>query len=222
MAALAARAGRHRGDDRGACTARGAPFLGICVGMQLLAIARPGVRRDPRPRLDRRRRAAARAGRAAPARSRTWAGTRSTASPTSRCSPACRPGRHVFHPLLRLLPARTRPTSPPGPITAAGSPRPWRAATSPACSSTRRSRQAAGLRAAGQLPGVAPLILYPAIDLKDGQCVRVVHGDMATATVFNDHPAAQAAAWVDGRLRLAARGRPERRGRRARRSTTRR
>jgi phosphoribosylformimino-5-aminoimidazole carboxamide ribotide isomerase len=45
---------------------------------------------------------------------------------------------------------------------------------------------------------VATLILYPAIDLKDGACVRVVHGDLATATVFNTSPAAQARAWVDG------------------------
>jgi phosphoribosylformimino-5-aminoimidazole carboxamide ribotide isomerase len=43
---------------------------------------------------------------------------------------------------------------------------------------------------------VAPVILYPAIDLKDGQCVRVVRGDMATATVFNPDPAAQARAWA--------------------------
>ena len=40
------------------------------------------------------------------------------------------------------------------------------------------------------------MILYPAIDLKDGQCVRVVHGDFATATVFNDNPAEQAKTWV--------------------------
>jgi phosphoribosylformimino-5-aminoimidazole carboxamide ribotide isomerase len=40
------------------------------------------------------------------------------------------------------------------------------------------------------------MILYPAVDLKDGQCVRVVHGDFATATVFNDDPAAQAEAWA--------------------------
>jgi phosphoribosylformimino-5-aminoimidazole carboxamide ribotide isomerase len=39
---------------------------------------------------------------------------------------------------------------------------------------------------------VATVILYPAIDLKDGQCVRVVHGDLATATVFNTSPADQA------------------------------
>ncbi|MBD3765429.1 MAG: 1-(5-phosphoribosyl)-5-[(5-phosphoribosylamino)methylideneamino]imidazole-4-carboxamide isomerase [Rhodobacterales bacterium] len=40
------------------------------------------------------------------------------------------------------------------------------------------------------------MILYPAIDLKDGQCVRLLHGDMARATVFGDDPAAQAAAFV--------------------------
>lgn len=37
------------------------------------------------------------------------------------------------------------------------------------------------------------MILYPAIDLKDGQCVRLLHGDMEKATVFGDDPAAQAA-----------------------------
>lgn len=36
------------------------------------------------------------------------------------------------------------------------------------------------------------MILFPAIDLKDGQCVRLVHGLMDQATVFNDNPAAQA------------------------------
>ncbi len=37
------------------------------------------------------------------------------------------------------------------------------------------------------------MILFPAIDLKDGQCVRLKLGDMNAATVFNDDPAAQAA-----------------------------
>ncbi|GAB4386227.1 1-(5-phosphoribosyl)-5-[(5-phosphoribosylamino)methylideneamino]imidazole-4-carboxamide isomerase [Albidovulum sp.] len=37
------------------------------------------------------------------------------------------------------------------------------------------------------------MILYPAIDLKDGQCVRLLHGEMDRATVFGDDPAAQAA-----------------------------
>jgi phosphoribosylformimino-5-aminoimidazole carboxamide ribotide isomerase len=36
------------------------------------------------------------------------------------------------------------------------------------------------------------MILYPAIDLKDGQAVRLLRGEMATATVFNDDPADQA------------------------------
>ena len=40
------------------------------------------------------------------------------------------------------------------------------------------------------------MILYPAIDLKDGQAVRLVHGDMTRATVFSDDPAAQARAFV--------------------------
>jgi phosphoribosylformimino-5-aminoimidazole carboxamide ribotide isomerase len=38
----------------------------------------------------------------------------------------------------------------------------------------------------------ALVILFPAIDLKDGQCVRLKRGMMADATVFNDDPAAQA------------------------------
>jgi phosphoribosylformimino-5-aminoimidazole carboxamide ribotide isomerase len=41
------------------------------------------------------------------------------------------------------------------------------------------------------------VILYPAIDLKDGQCVRLKLGDMATATVYNEDPAAQAKAFED-------------------------
>ncbi|MEN8894420.1 1-(5-phosphoribosyl)-5-[(5-phosphoribosylamino)methylideneamino]imidazole-4-carboxamide isomerase [Planktotalea arctica] len=41
------------------------------------------------------------------------------------------------------------------------------------------------------------MILYPAIDLKDGQAVRLVHGEMDQATVFNDDPAAQAMAFVE-------------------------
>ncbi|WP_369058033.1 1-(5-phosphoribosyl)-5-[(5-phosphoribosylamino)methylideneamino]imidazole-4-carboxamide isomerase [Caulobacter sp. 73W] len=39
---------------------------------------------------------------------------------------------------------------------------------------------------------MAPMILYPAIDLKDGQCVRLLHGDMDKATVFNTSAADQA------------------------------
>jgi phosphoribosylformimino-5-aminoimidazole carboxamide ribotide isomerase len=39
------------------------------------------------------------------------------------------------------------------------------------------------------------LTLYPAIDLKDGQCVRLKRGDMDQATVYADDPGAQAKAW---------------------------
>lgn len=36
------------------------------------------------------------------------------------------------------------------------------------------------------------MIIFPAIDLKDGRCVRLRQGDMAQATIFSDDPAAQA------------------------------
>jgi phosphoribosylformimino-5-aminoimidazole carboxamide ribotide isomerase len=42
---------------------------------------------------------------------------------------------------------------------------------------------------------VAAVILFPAIDLKDGECVRLLYGDMDKATVFNKDPAAQAEAF---------------------------
>ena len=41
------------------------------------------------------------------------------------------------------------------------------------------------------------MILYPAIDLKNGECVRLLKGEMEAATVFNDDPAAQAKAFQD-------------------------
>lgn len=41
------------------------------------------------------------------------------------------------------------------------------------------------------------MILYPAIDLKDGQAVRLLRGDMAAATVFSDDPAGQARRFAD-------------------------
>ncbi len=41
------------------------------------------------------------------------------------------------------------------------------------------------------------MILYPAIDLKDGQAVRLLRGDMEKSTVFNDDPAAQGRAFVE-------------------------
>jgi phosphoribosylformimino-5-aminoimidazole carboxamide ribotide isomerase len=40
------------------------------------------------------------------------------------------------------------------------------------------------------------MLIIPAIDLKDGRCVRLQQGDMAKATVFSDQPAKMAAQWA--------------------------
>jgi len=45
------------------------------------------------------------------------------------------------------------------------------------------------------------LTLYPAIDLKDGACVRLRRGEMADSTVYSDDPGAQARAWQDAGCR---------------------
>ena len=71
--------------------------------------------------------------------------------------------------------------------------------------------QTLGLRADRELPGVDAVILFPAIDLKDGEAVRLKLGDMAQATVFNDDPAAQAASFRGPGLRISARRRSRRR-----------
>ncbi|HEY2608831.1 1-(5-phosphoribosyl)-5-[(5-phosphoribosylamino)methylideneamino]imidazole-4-carboxamide isomerase [Paraburkholderia sp. RL18-103-BIB-C] len=41
------------------------------------------------------------------------------------------------------------------------------------------------------------MLLIPAIDLKDGQCVRLKQGDMDQATIFSEEPATMARHWVD-------------------------
>jgi len=45
------------------------------------------------------------------------------------------------------------------------------------------------------------MILYPAIDLKEGRCVRLLRGEMASATVFGEDPAAQARAFAEAGCR---------------------
>jgi phosphoribosylformimino-5-aminoimidazole carboxamide ribotide isomerase len=47
---------------------------------------------------------------------------------------------------------------------------------------------------AGFIP--PPMIIYPAIDLKDGRCVRLYQGDMARDTIYHENPAAQAHDWA--------------------------
>jgi phosphoribosylformimino-5-aminoimidazole carboxamide ribotide isomerase len=41
------------------------------------------------------------------------------------------------------------------------------------------------------------MIIFPAIDLKDGKCVRLAEGDMDRATIYNDDPGAQARAFAE-------------------------
>ena len=41
------------------------------------------------------------------------------------------------------------------------------------------------------------MLLIPAIDLKDGHCVRLKQGEMDDATVFSEEPAAMARHWID-------------------------
>ena len=45
------------------------------------------------------------------------------------------------------------------------------------------------------------MLLIPAIDLKDGHCVRLVQGDMDQATTFGEDPAAMAARWLEAGAR---------------------
>jgi phosphoribosylformimino-5-aminoimidazole carboxamide ribotide isomerase len=45
------------------------------------------------------------------------------------------------------------------------------------------------------------MLLIPAIDLKDGRCVRLKQGDMSASTTFSDDPAAVARRWVDAGAR---------------------
>ena len=46
-----------------------------------------------------------------------------------------------------------------------------------------------------------PFILYPAIDLKDGACVRLRQGEMGDATIYSENPSQQARVWQDGGCR---------------------
>ncbi len=41
------------------------------------------------------------------------------------------------------------------------------------------------------------MLLIPAIDIKDGRCVRLIQGDMRAATVYSNDPVSQAARWIE-------------------------
>ncbi len=66
------------------------------------------------------------------------------------------------------------------------------------------------------------MILFPAIDLKDGKCVRLKLGEMQTATIYNEDPGAQAKAFEDQGFSWLHVARSQRRLRGPRASTVRR
>ena len=83
-----------------------------------------------------------------------------------------------------------------------------RATCSP-CSFTPEKSHTAGLQAVAQFSGVErQMLIIPAIDLEDGQCVRLRQGLMEDSTVFSDDPAAMARRWVAGWLPPPAPGGP--------------
>ena len=53
--------------------------------------------------------------------------------------------------------------------------------------------------------------LYPAIDLRDGRCVRLVEGDFDRETVYGDDPVIVGRGFVDAGRPVDPRGRPRRR-----------
>ncbi len=115
-------------------------------------------------------------------------------------------GRRLLPRALVRRPARRRrPTCSAGASTARASPRSCGAATSPASSSTRRSPRPTAWRCcAGSSRSAAPsagrtagVILYPAIDIRDGHAVRLAQGDYAKETVYDDEPVDAARRWIE-------------------------
>ena len=128
--------------ERDACAASGRPFLGICVGMQLMAERGREYRGDAGARLDRRRGRPHRAGRSRPEDPAHGLEHAQRARRRTRCSTASRSGRDGLHAyFVHSYAARSRATAPiwsRRPTTAGRSPPSSAATTWPARSSTRR------------------------------------------------------------------------------------
>ena len=166
---------------------RGRPFLGICVGMQLMADA--GHEHGVTPGLGWI------AGHVAPLPPRPglkiphmgWNDVVPLAD-----HPVIARGEGLFPSRLWLhrRPCRRHQ-------------RPWwhrrrgyRARQSGRCAVSPRKKPDLRYRHAEKVPEMATLTVYPAIDLKAGQVVRLAKGDMARATVYGDEPTTQALAFA--------------------------
>ena len=145
--------------------------------------------------------------------SRTSAGTRCAGARAARCSTACRTRR----PSTTCTPTcRIRPTSDDvlgvsdygaqfASVVGRGQrlrrqfhPEKSSVARARACCAT--SRRSAPATALGRRD--AGMILYPAIDILDGQAVRLVQGDFDDRTVYRDSPLEAARAWVEAGARF--------------------
>jgi hypothetical protein len=77
----------------------------------------------------------------------------------------------------------------------------WPGTTCLQCSFTRRKATGRAAAAAQFSELGRNMLIIPAIDLKDGQCVRLRQGEMDDSTVFSDDPVATAQRWVDAGCR---------------------
>ena len=201
----------------------GRPFLGICVGMQLMAERGREYEVTRGLGLDRGRGRAHRAGRPEAENPAYGLEHARRSAGRIRCSTASRSGRRVCTPISCIPSAQAG-----GSLRSRRRSRLWRPGHR-----DRRPRQhgrhpvpsgekpAARPRADRQFPeveavmpalsGVRRVILFPAIDLKDGLCVRLEQGDMARATVFQPRSGGAGARLRVAGLRISACRRSRRR-----------
>ena len=182
-------------------------MLGLCLGMQLLFDSLRRARRRPRARAARRARCVALdASRALKIPHIGWNEVR-LERVLAADRGAARARRLLPRALVRGPTRRATPTCSAAATTAARSRRSSRATPiygvqfHPEKSSTPRPRAAAQLHRDLRADAGA-VILYPAIDISEGQAVRLVQGDFDEKTVYRDSPLEAARAWVEAGARF--------------------